>query len=841
MTLASLVDPVCGMRVDPEHPKGGTHVHSGKTYGFCNPRCRERFAADPERYLAARAAGSVAGFGHEGHSPAAARSPAAPPEVEHARAVQDSGQPPAAHAQRPPDGANAGPITHWICPMDPEVSSDQPGACPKCGMALEPKEPVIATATQWVCPMHPQIVRDAPGTCPICGMALEPRTITLEAPPNPELEDMQRRLVVAAPFAVALLAVAMGEMVGWHPPAWIGWVELLLATPVVVWAGAPFLARGLASVRNRSPNMFTLIALGVGVAYGFSVVATLAPAWFPEAFRGHGGRVGVYFEPAAVIVVLVLVGQVLELRARAATGGALRALLGLQPRFARRVEGDVERDVPLADVRVGDVLRVRPGEKVPVDGTVLDGRTTADESMLTGEPLPVEKGPGDALTGGTLNQRGSVRMRAERVGADTLLSGIVRLVGEAQRSRAPVQRLADRVSAIFVPAVVLTALVTGVVWGLLGPEPRLAYAVVNAVAVLIIACPCALGLATPMAVMVGTGRGAQAGVLFRNAAALEQLERADILVVDKTGTLTEGKPALVEVRALPGWSDADLLRLAAAVEAGSEHPLAGAILAGARARGVEILSGTDLRTEPGTGVRGRVGERVVEVGREPPGGDAGPGDLLATARTWRERGRTVAFVMVDGRAAGMLAIEDPVKESARSALADLAREGMRVVIATGDHATTAAAVARTLGISEVRAGVRPEGKAALVAELQTAGGVVAMAGDGINDAPALARADVGIAMGTGTDVAMQSAGVTLVSGDLRGVVRARRLSRATVRNIRQNLAFAFGYNLLSVPVAAGVLYPFLGWLLSPMLASAAMSLSSVSVIANALRLRRVAL
>ncbi len=476
-----------------------------------------------------------------------------------------------------------------------------------------------------------------------------------------------------------------------------------------------------------------------------------------------------------------------------------------------------------------------------MDGTVLDGRTTADESMLTGEPLPVEKGPADALTGGTLNQRGSVRMRAERVGADTLLSGIVRLVGEAQRSRAPIQRLADRVSAFFVPAVVLTALLTGVVWALLGPEPRLAYAVVNAVAVLIIACPCALGLATPMAVMVGTGRGAHAGVLFRDAAALEQLERADVLVVDKTGTLTEGKPALVEVRALPGWSDGDVLRLAAAVEAGSEHPLAGAILAGARARGVDVVPGTELHTEPGTGVRGRVGGRLVEVGRALPGGDAGPGELLETARTWRERGRTVAFVMVDGSAAGMLAIEDPVKESARSALADLAREGMRVVIATGDHATTAAAVARTLGISEVRAGVRPEGKAALVAELQKSGRVVAMAGDGVNDAPALAQADVGIAMGTGTDVAMQSAGVTLVSGDLRGVVRARRLSRATVRNIRQNLAFAFGYNLLSVPVAAGLLYPFLGWLLSPMLASAAMSLSSVSVIANALRLRRVEL
>ena len=806
MSLSSDLDPVCGMRVDPAHPKGGIHVHAGKTYGFCNPRCRERFAADPGRYLAAP-----------------------PSDARHA----------AEQGGRPSPGTGAGPGGVWVCPMDPEVASAQPGACPRCGMALEPKEPVAATATRWVCPMHPQIVRDAPGTCPICGMALEPRTVTLDAPANPELQDMQRRLLVATPFTVVLLVVAMGEMAGWHSPSWIGWVELLLATPVVLWAGAPFFARAVASIRNRSPNMFTLIGLGVGVAYGFSVVATLAPGIFPEAFRGHGGRVNVYFEPAAVIVTLVLVGQVLELRARAATGSALRSLLKLQPAVARRVEGDLERDVPLAEVHVGDVLRVRPGEKIPVDGTVLDGRTSVDESMLTGEPLPVEKGPGDAVTGGTLNQRGSVRMRAERVGADTLLAGIVRLVGEAQRSRAPVQRLADRVSAIFVPAVVVTAVVTGVVWALVGPEPRLAYAVVNAIAVLIIACPCALGLATPMAVMVGTGRGAQAGVLFRNAEALERLERVDTLVIDKTGTLTEGTPTLVSVLARPGWSEADVLGLAAAVEAGSEHPLAGAIVAGARSRGVTPGPASDFHAEPGTGVQGRVGERMVEVGRALPDGAAGTRDLLETARTWRGQGRTVAFVTVDGRTAGMLGIEDPVKESARSALADLAREGMRAVIATGDHAATAEAVARAVGISEVHAGLLPGGKAALVAELQKAGRVVAMAGDGVNDAPALARADVGIAMGTGTDVAMQSAGVTLVSGDLRGVVRARRLSRATVRNIHQNLAFAFGYNLLGVPVAAGVLYPFLGWLLSPMLASAAMSLSSVSVIGNALRLRKV--
>jgi len=755
--LASDRDPVCGMEVDPAHPAGGTFTHEGKTYGFCNPRCRERFAADPPRYLGA--------------------SPPAP--------VQPSNAP-----------------------------------------------------VEWVCPMHPQIVRDAPGSCPICGMALEPRTVSLEEPVNPELKDMQRRLLGALPFTVALLAVAMGEMFGWHLPGWIDWLELVLATPVVLWAGAPFFARAIASVRNRSPNMFTLIGLGVGVAYGFSVVATVAPGWFPDAFRSHG-RVNVYFEPAAVIVALVLVGQVLELRARAATGGALRALLKLQPALARRVDGDAERDVPLAEVHPGDVLRVRPGEKVPVDGTVIDGRTSIDESLVTGEPIPVEKGPGDSLTAGTLNQHGSVLMRAERVGADTLLASIVRLVGEAQRSRAPAQQLADRVSAFFVPAVVLTAAVTGVVWALVGPEPRLAHAVVNAVAVLIIACPCALGLATPMAVMVGTGRGAHAGVLFRNADALERLAEVDTLVVDKTGTLTEGRPVLAEVQAASGNSEAELLGLVAAVEAGSEHPLASAIVSGARSRGLSPQPVSEFRADPGRGVSGRVGAHLVVVGRELDPGLPGAAALLDVGRAWRERGRTVAFVVVDGRPAGAMGIEDPIKESARSALADLAREGIRVVIATGDAAATAGSVATSLGISEVHAGVLPEGKAALVAELEKAGHVVAMAGDGVNDAPALARADVGIAMGTGTDVAMQSAGVTLVSGDLRGVVRARRLSRATMRNIRQNLAFAFGYNLLGVPIAAGVLYPFLGWLLSPMLASAAMSLSSVSVIGNALRLRKV--
>ena len=749
-------DPVCGMKANPADAKGGMLIHDGRTYGFCSPRCRDRFAEDPGRYL---------GGGPPGHG--------------------------------------------------------QPSMVP----------------VEWVCPMHPQIVRDAAGSCPICGMALEPRTISLEEPVNPELKDMERRLLVSLPFTIALLAAAMGEMFGWHPPTWIAWLELLLATPVVLWAGAPFFARAAASVRNRSPNMFTLIGLGVGVAYGFSLMATISPGWFPDTFRSHG-RVNVYFEPAAVIVALVLLGQVLELRARAATGGALRALLKLQPAVARRVDGGAERDVPLADVHVGDTLRVRPGEKVPVDGIVSDGWTSIDESLVTGESIPLQKGPGDAVTAGTLNQHGSVLIRAERVGADTLLAGIVRLVGEAQRSRAPAQQLADRVSAVFVPAVVIIAAVTGVVWALVGPEPRLAHAVVSAVAVLIIACPCALGLATPMAVMVGTGRGAQAGVLFRNAEALERLTDVDTLIVDKTGTLTEGRPVLVEVHVGSESREMEVLGLAASVEAGSEHPLAAAIVNGARSHGATPSPVSEFRAQPGTGVSGRVGARTVVVGRELEPGLPGAGELLDVARAWRGRGRTVAFVVVDGRPTGALAIEDPIKESARGALADLTRDGVRVVIATGDHAATARSVATSLGISEVHAGVLPEGKAALVADLERAGRVVAMAGDGVNDAPALARADVGIAMGTGADVAMQSAGVTLVSGDLRGVVRARRISRATVRNIRQNLAFAFGYNLLAVPIAAGLLYPFVGWLLSPMLASAAMSLSSVSVIGNALRLRR---
>ena len=793
--METTIDPVCGMRVPAVAPRGGSHVHNGVKFAFCNPSCRERFVADPGKYVAPPRADSL--------------------------------------STNPETGATG----DWVCPMDPEVHSNRPGPCPKCGMALEPKTPTPQSKTAWVCPMHPEIVRDGPGSCPICGMALEPRTVSADDAPNPELLDMSRRLWVSVPFTLALLGLAMAEMFGWHAPSWLNWLELVLATPVVLWAGLPFFQRAVSSVRNRSLNMFTLIGLGVSVAYAYSVMATLFPGFFPQA-DAHG-RVGVYFEPAAVIVALVLLGQVLELRARAATGGALRALLKLQPSVARRVDGEVERDVPLSEVKVGDVLRVRPGEKVPVDGIVLDGRTSIDESLVSGEAIPVEKGPGEAVTGGTLNQSGSVRMRAERVGQDTLLASIVRMVGEAQRSRAPIQRVADRVSAIFVPAVVLIAAVTGIVWGLWGPEPRLAHALVNAVAVLIIACPCALGLATPMSVMVGTGRGAQLGVLFRDAAALERLERVNTLVIDKTGTVTEGRPVLTAVQRAAGWADDEVLGLAASVERGSEHPLAAAISTGARERGIALLEIDEFESRAGEGISARVQGRRVSVGRDDAARSTEEATLLEAVRSWRERGRTLAFVRVDGALAGVLGIEDPVKASARAALQRLRRDGVTVVMATGDHATTARAVADAVGLTEVRAGVRPAEKAALVAEFQSRGRVVAMAGDGVNDAPALARADVGIAMGTGTDVALQSAGVTLVSGDLQGVVRARKLSRATVRNIRENLGFAFGYNLLGVPIAAGVLFPFFGWLLSPMLASAAMSLSSVSVIGNALRLRRV--
>ena len=700
----------------------------------------------------------------------------------------------------------------------------------------------------YTCPMHPEIVRDGPGSCPICGMALEPRTVSLEEGPSPEFIDMSRRFRVSLALTVPLLFAAMAPMAGLHLGPLDGragrWLELCLSTPVVLWGGWPFFVRGWASVVNRSPNMFTLIALGTGVAYLDSVAAVLAPGLFPPSFRGHHGEVDVYFEAAAVIVTLVLLGQVLELKARSRTSGALKALLRLAPRTARRLAGaGGEEEVALERIEPGNRLRVRPGEKVPVDGTVIEGTSAVDESMVTGESLPVEKKPGDRVIGATLNGTGSFVMRAEKVGADTVLARIVRLVSEAQRSRAPIQRLADVVAGYFVPAVVVAAVLTFAAWALLGPPPRMAYALVNAVAVLIIACPCALGLATPMSIMVATGRGATAGVLFRSAEALETMEKVDTLVVDKTGTLTEGKPRLQAVVTANGIDEGELLRLAASLEQGSEHPLASAIVAGAVARGVRPVAAARFASRTGRGVAGVVDGRRVEVGNRALLDETGidPGPLAVRAEALRAEGHGIVFVAVDGGVAGLLGVSDPVKPSTPEALRWLRGDGVRIVMVTGDGRTTAEAVAHQLGLDDVRAEVLPEQKVEVVARLQAEGRVVAVAGDGINDAPALARADVGIAMGTGTDVAMESADVTLVRGDLRGIARARRLSRATMRNIRQNLFFAFVYNVLGIPVAAGVLYPFFGLLLNPMIAAAAMSFSSVSVIGNALRLRRVEL
>jgi Cu+-exporting ATPase len=695
--------------------------------------------------------------------------------------------------------------------------------------------------------MHPEVARDAPGSCPKCGMALEPSTVAGEDEENRDLCDIRRRFLVSALLTVPLFLVAMGEYIpgrsldGIVPGRVLPWMELLLGTPVVLWGGGPFFVRGWQSILNRSLNMFTLIGLGVGVAYGYSLVAEFFPGIFPASIRDALGGVAVYFEAAAVIVTLVLLGQVLELKARSRTGAAIKALLGLAPKTARRLRDDgSEEDVPLDQVHLGDRLRVRPGEKVPVDGVVLEGTSAVDESMVSGEAIPVEKNPGDRVVGATVNGTGSFVLKAERVGAETLLARIVRMVAEAQRSRAPIQRLADQVAGYFVPAVVSIAVVTAIVWGFAGPEPRMARALVNAVAVLIIACPCALGLATPMSIMVATGKGATAGVLFRNAEAIEILSEVDTLVIDKTGTLTEGKPKLVTVDPAEGWDEKGLLRLAASLERGSEHPLAAAIVSGAHDRGVEPAGTESFESVTGKGVKGRVDGRSVGLGNrnlfESMGID--PGELAGKAEALRKEGQTVMFVAVDGKAAGLLGVADPVKGTTPEAIRQLHEEGIRIVMLTGDSRTTAEAVAGKLGLDEVMAEVLPDQKAGAVKRLQGEGRIVAMAGDGINDAPALAQAQVGIAMGTGTDVAMESAGVTLVKGDLRGIVRARRLSRATMRNIQQNLFFAFAYNALGIPVAAGVLYPFFGILLSPVIAAAAMSLSSVSVVGNALRLRR---
>ncbi len=746
---------------------------------------------------------------------------------------------------RPAAPAGAGP---YICPMCPGVESAVPASCPKCGMALESAAPVAASRVEYSCPMHPEILRDAPGDCPICGMALEPTVVSLEPEANPELIDMTRRFWIGAVLTLPLLVLAMGHMLPTFAevvPARIStWVQLLLATPVVLWAGWPFFQRGWASLVSRNLNMFTLIALGTGTAYVFSLVATAAPGIFPAAFRDVQGAVGVYFEAAAVIVVLVLLGQVLELRARERTGHALRALLDLAPKTAWRLTAEGrDEELPLELVEVGDLLRVRPGDKVPLDGEVVEGASAVDESMVTGEALPVEKAPGAKVIGGTLNGNGSFVLRAEHVGSETLLARIVQMVAQAQRSRAPIQRVADRVAGVFVPAVVAVAVIAFGLWALFGPPPSLAYALVAAVSVLIIACPCALGLATPMSIMVGSGRGAQAGVLIKDAEALERLERVDTLVVDKTGTLTEGRPVVAAIEPGENFDEGELLRLGASLERGSEHPLARAILEAAEDRGLVLNRAEDFSSETGKGVRGRIAGREVALGNAQLLADLGlghPGDG-GRAEALRAQGQTVVYLAVDGRLAGLIGVADPIKATTPAALEGLRREGLRIVMLTGDNRTTAEAVAERLGIAEFEAEVLPGDKAAAVARLQAEGAVVAMAGDGVNDAPALAAADVGIAMGSGTDIAIESAGVTLVRGDLAGILRARRLSRATLGNIRQNLFFAFVYNALGVPLAAGALYPVFGLLLSPMIAAAAMSLSSVSVIGNALRLRRTRL
>jgi Cu+-exporting ATPase len=694
--------------------------------------------------------------------------------------------------------------------------------------------------------MHPEIVRNAPGNCPICGMALEPRTVLLETEENHELKDMSRRFWLSAALTIPVFLLGMSDLVqplqGLFNPIILSWVQLVLATPVVLWGGWPFFVRAWQSIVNRSPNMFTLIGLGVGVAYAYSIVATALPDIFPHSFRGHTGAVPVYFEAAAVITTLVLLGQVLELKARSQTGAAIRALLGLAPKTGRLVIGDGrEEDVPLDQIHPGDRLRVRPGEKIPVDGVVIEGHSAVDESMMTGEAIPVEKAPGNQVIGGTINKTGTFIMSAERVGSDTLLAQIVQMVAEAQRSRAPIQRLADRVSAYFVPAVIVIAIVTFIVWANVGPQPRLAYALINAVAVLIIACPCALGLATPMSIMVAMGKGAQVGVLFKNAEAIEVLRDVDTLVVDKTGTLTEGKPKLVTVAPVAGVNERELLRFAASLEKGSEHPLAAAIVSGAQERGVEVVNAQSFESITGKGVKGQVDGHTVALGNRSLLDDLkiDARELAEQAEKFRSDGQTVMFFVIDGKTAGLLGVADPIKQSTSEAIKQLHEERIRVVMITGDSHTTARAVAAKLNIDEVVAEVLPNQKAEIVKRLQADGPAVAMAGDGINDAPALAQADVGIAMGTGTDVAIASAGVTLIRGDLRGIVRARRLSRATMGNIKQNLFFAFIYNVLGVPIAAGVLYPFTGLLLNPMIAAAAMSFSSVSVIGNALRLRRV--
>jgi Cu+-exporting ATPase len=818
-------------------------LHKEKEYFFCSAGCLRKFQAKPEKVLSSPPKPTMTTMTSGLVSLGAPTGPPKAPRT-------TSGEPLTSAVASSADHSGKDKRS-YVCPMCPEVRQPDAGPCPKCGMALDPESPALAAnKTEYTCPMHPEIVRTAPGSCPICGMALEPRTMTVEEG-NPELRDMRRRFWISLALTAPLMAIAMGSMWSSHmlmasPWSWgLPWLELLLASPVVLWGGWTFFERGWASVVNRSTNMFTLIAMGTGVAYVFSVVATVFPRIFPASFRSMGDRPDVYFEAAAAIVTLVLLGQVLELRARSQTSNAIRALLDLSPKMARLMRNDgSERDIPLAEVRPGDRLRVRPGEKIPVDGVVLDGSSTVDESMITGESIPVEKTATSRLIGATVNGNGSLVIRAERVGSETMLAQIVQMVSQAQRTRAPIQRLADRVAGYFVPAVIAIAVATFMAWLSFGPEPRFAHAIVNAVAVLIIACPCALGLATPMAIMVGTGRGAHAGVLIKNAKALETLEKVDTIVFDKTGTLTEGKPRVVEISLADNptpISKNDLLRLAASLERASEHPLGAAIVSKANEEKQSLSEPANFQSLPGQGVCGTVEGKSVAVGNlllmRSVGAFGGPETVL----TGRPVGSAAALVAIDGKYAGSIAAADPVKASTSKALRELKAQGIRLVMLTGDNQATAQEIAKSLGIDDFKAEVLPAQKAEVIKSLQEEGRIVAMAGDGINDAPALAQAQVGIAMGTGADIAIDSSGITLLKGDLEGILRARKLSQATMRNIRENLFFAFAYNALGVPVAAGVLYPVFGLLLSPILAAAAMSFSSVSVITNSLRLRKLKL
>lgn len=863
-----VVDPVCKMTIEDKDAVG-TSAYKGNTYYFCSAVCKEEFDKNPEAYIGEESVALPEAMEKGG----VAKDPVCRMDVDteannlhydykgvtyffcSEHCLKKFSKEPERYISRTGQVESEEDISKkeitYTCPMHPEVKASQPGSCPKCGMALEQVVPqIVSMKTKWICLMDPEIVRDASGSCPICGMALEPQTITLEEVENPELIDMKRRFRVSIVLTIPVVFITMFS----HIPGFshehfasskvLRWLEFLLSTPVVLWGGWPFFVRGWQSIINRSPNMFTLIGIGVGVAYVYSVIAALFPGIFPASFRGKEGGVGTYFEAAAVIVALVLLGQVLELRARSRTGAAIKALLGMAPKTARLIKKDgTEDDVPLDQVRPGDVLRVRPGEKVPVDGIVFEGSSAVDESMVTGESIPVQKQAGDRIIGATVNGTGTLVMKAEKVGAETLLSQIVQMVAEAQRSRAPIQRLVDVIAAYFVQIVVAIAIITFIIWAWVGPEPRFTYALINAVAVLIIACPCALGLATPMSIMVATGKGATMGVLFKNAETIELMKKVNTLVVDKTGTLTIGKPKLVEIFPIKGWDEKSLLYYAASLEKGSEHPLAAAIVEGAEARGVVLTNVESFQSATGKGVIGKVNGHNIALGNLNLLKDIGtdPGELSGRAEAMRTEGQTVMFVGVDREIVGLLGVADPIKETTPEAIRQLHEEGIKIVMLTGDNRTTAEAVSKKLQLDEIVAEVLPDQKAEWIKRFQEQGSVVAMAGDGINDAPALAQAHVGIAMGTGTDVAMESAGLTLVKGDLRGIVRARFLSRATMRNIKQNLFFAFVYNSLGVPIAAGILYPFFGILLSPIIAAAAMSFSSVSVVSNALRLRRVRL